>query len=341
MPDAFHPLLERPNTEVSLRRLDNFDVMRLFRLIREDRLLPYLVGGAIFLAAITLRLELDSLPPAVAFVTFFPAIVLIAVTGGWRIAAAGTVLSALTIWWLLFRLADAPPPARSTELLAIGVFIVSGAVIIGIVEALAGLAWPVAATARADAASAGIAGQPPTKAGAFMRAVEAILDQAGTDGDDANSAAAARAHIGLLRIVADDVDDCDIDGRNWPDRLQAICDHILRARELRGTRIRVDAAGDGIPPHRRAMLSIIIAELLPATAAEAPAQALEISVRDIGERRRALEIGGSSPALAPLLDPARAGTPRGRVLRVMTQSLGATVTYSRDPVFLVRVVFCV
>ncbi len=89
------------------------------------------------------------------------------------------------------------------------------------------------------------------------------------------------------------------------------------------------------------MLSIIIAELLPTTAEEALAGALDIVLRDIGERRRVLEIRGTSPALAPLFDPAGTGTPRSRVLRAMTRSLVATLTYSRDPVFLVRVVFSV
>ena len=98
---------------------------------------PYVVAIPLIAVAAALRLwPLQVLGVRVAWLTFYPTVMIVALYGGFSAGLLGTVLSCLTVWLLLPVFAAQPFIRDSADWLGLAVFFITCTMISGVAEAM-------------------------------------------------------------------------------------------------------------------------------------------------------------------------------------------------------------
>ncbi len=288
----------------------------------------WIMGGLLFLIALALRLDLESLSPSDPFAVFYLALVLIALACGWRCAAFLAILAGACGWFFFLRapIAGADIPASPTAtILALVSFGLVAAVEIAVAEALA-------RAAALLTGGAGLTHDPRLRAleRRARTAARFVADPALRAGDGADNAAAIqtiRSRLSLIERLHEEVLTPRADAAGWTERMEAFCNaRIPPDRPLRPL-CRIAGDARALDPDRLLALSLAIGDMQHAALA-ARCAVFDVALRNDGAGGCTLDIR-TAGCRAPRCEVPHAA-PWPWITQWLANLLDATLTVSTD-----------
>ena len=316
-------------------------------LFRRSPVQGWFAAAMLFLLALSAQIELAGLVADRPFLLAFPAVMLAAALGGWRVGAAVALASAACEWWLFLRADGSLLPSRHS-IVSLLLFLLLSAVAIALVDATL-LARMRLQKERSSAAhlletQSAMLHELQHRVANHMQFISGLLALQArqlTDADGARAALAEAAQrLEIFGRIHRRLYDPAEAGRAFTAVVQELSRDLLTATGAENIVCHVDVVPVRLEPDRLTALAMIIIELLTNALKHAFADGrdatIAITVREREAGRYVLEIRDNGVGI--LLDGGGAGL-GARILGALTDQLDGQLSVHHNGGTVARVDF--